>query len=305
VQGTARLSGDEDVSGEDMRDKTIVMTVLLLVMIQGSGHTGPRKFPWQRVAGVHPEELKEEFVTSVEQELEKVPCYGSCQESVASCLRRGQGTTAARLARGVLSLMAKGADHQKVLDWVNKRKLMAHPEMDHSFDLQGKPPLGKPQAPVVIVEFTDFKCPFCARLAPLLEKVVKESPGQVRLYMKLFPLKSHPGSVQAAKACVAAGRLGRFWQYCPLLFTRQKDLDNTVMEQLARQVGLDVEAFRAELAKDEVVEQVANEKMEGLRALIRGTPAVFVNGKYFLLEPTEELLRDRIAEELDILHGRD
>lgn len=288
-----------------MREKIGLTTLLLLMLSQGSGYARSPQLPWQRVPGVHLEELQEEFVSRVEQALEKLPCYGSCRESIASCLRRGQGTTAGRLARGVLSLMAAGADHQRVLDWINKRKEMAHPESTHSFDLGGLVPLGDAKAPVVIVEFTDFMCPFCARLAPSIEKVVKGSSGQARLYMKMFPLKSHPGSVQAAKACVAAGRLGYFWRFCPLLFTKQKHLDSAVMEQLAQQVGLDLKAFRAELAQDEVLDRVANDKMEGLRALIRGTPAIFVNGKYFLLEPTEELLRDRIAEELDILHGRD
>src|SRR5690606_23331947 len=93
------------------------------------------------------------------------------------------------------------------------------------FDVGDSPVLGAPMAPVTIVEFSDFECPYCARARPLLERVVEEHPGQVRLVFKHYPLEGHVHSRLAARAAVAAHAQGKFWEMYKLIFDNQTKLE--------------------------------------------------------------------------------
>ncbi|HUU02622.1 MAG TPA: thioredoxin domain-containing protein [Myxococcota bacterium] len=263
-------------------------------------------FPWERAKNVKASDFKDSFLDAVAMMLNEVPCYGHCSETVAACLKKDtRHTTAARLARDVLLLMAQDTKKDKVLDWVDKRKRMAHPEETHTFSLAKLTPLGPADAKVVIVEFSDFQCPFCAQVAPMLEKIIRESAGKACLYFKQFPIKGHPRSLPASKACVAAGKFGKFWQYCGKLFEHRLDLSDDALLELAAGCGIEKAAFVKQMNLDEVIDRIADEKMEGLRARIHGTPTLFINGKEVLLQPTLPLIRDLIEEELDILDGQD
>ena len=265
-------------------------------------------FPWDRIAGIAADDFKPAFLKQVAEKLEKVKCYGRCTESIAACLKKNPPhRTAARLARDVLLLMANEAGDEDIEKWIEIRRKMAHPpaeEVRH-IDLEGLKPLGKADAPVVIVEYSDFKCPFCAMVAPMLEKVVRASEGKARLYFKQFPIKGHARALEAAQACVAADAFGKFWQYCPKLFANQNDLSKENLMALAEQTGMQRNAFLERMNSDAVMDRIAEEKMEGLKHRIRGTPTIFVNGKEFLAQPTPQLLIDRIEEEIDIQKGRD
>ena len=272
--------------------------------------TGPAaagdKIPWDKIPGVKIADFKAEFIAEVEEQLEKIDCYGRCSESVAACLRKNPPhNTAIRLARDIFSLMAGKQGPEEVGKWIEARKQMAHPEWTHGFSLDDSVPLGKKDAPVVIVEFSDFRCPFCSKVAPLLEQVVQQSGGKARLYFKQFPIKGRPESLEASKACVAAQKFDKFWEYCRLLFVNRSDLSDQALLALAKKIGIDPDRFKEEMDREEVLNRVADEKMEGLRARIKGTPTVFINGKEVILQPTRELLQDRIQEELDILNERD
>jgi protein-disulfide isomerase len=284
-----------------------VWSFLMLVNLPATaGSPKGDGFPWDRVEGIKASEFKEDFLVKVSAALEKIPSYGRCTESIAACLRKDPPhNTAVRLARDVLLLMSQGIEESKVLEWVGARKLMAHPEDLRSFNLENLKPLGKEDARVTIVEFSDFQCPFCARVAPTLENVVRESKGKARLFFKQFPIKGHPRALQAAKACVAADKFGKFWEYCASLFLNRLDLSDEKFIQLASQYDIDPEKFKQEMKREAVVNRIADEKMEGLRCRVKGTPTVFINGKEMLLEPTPSMIRDRIEEELDILNGRD
>jgi thiol-disulfide isomerase/thioredoxin len=285
--------------------RRILLSVVMLFPAIGPAAAG-EKIPWDKIPGVKTADYKAEFISRVAEKLEEIQCYGRCSESVAACLRKKPPhATAVRLARDTFFLMAGKKGPEEIKKWVEARKKMAHPEWAHSFRLDGLVPLGKKDAPVVIVEFSDFRCPFCAKVAPVLEKVVKESGGKARLYFKQFPIKGRPQSLEASKASVAAQAFGKFWEYCRLLFENRSDLSDQVLLALAKKTGMDPGKFKQEMKRDEVLNRIADEKMEGLRARIQGTPTVFINGKEVILIPTRELLKDRIQEELDILNERD
>jgi protein-disulfide isomerase len=271
-----------------------------------AGQPARGRFPWERVKNFKASDFKDSFLDSVAGMLEVVPCYGHCKETVAACLKKDtKHTTAARLARDVLMLMEQGAEKEKVLDWVDKRKRMAHPTETHTFNLSELTPLGPAKAKVLIVEFADFQCPFCAEVAPMLKRIISESAGSACLYFKQFPIKGHPMALPASKACVAADKFGKFWEYCGKLFEHRLNLSESTLLEIAVECGIDKDAFVKQMDLDEVINRIADEKMEGLRARIHGTPTLFINGKEVLLQPTSRLIHDRIEEELDILNEKD
>ncbi len=285
--------------------------LMLLLPPVGAARAGPETsagIPWDRVPDIEVGKFKDDFVARVAGKLEKVNSYGRCTESVAACLRKDPPhTSAARLARDIFLLMASEGSDEEIAKWVEMRRTMAHPKPEdiRGIDLDGLTPLGDRKAPVVVVEYSDFQCPFCAMVSPMLEKVVRESKGKARLYFKQFPIKGHPRALASSKACVAADAFGKFWEYCPKVFASQADLSDAKLLELAKDAGIDVEKFKQRMGRDEVLDRIADEKMEGLRNRVQGTPTIFINGKELLPHPTLELLRDRIGEELDILNGKD
>ncbi len=285
-----------------------LLLVACSLFLFASSSLAAADFPWSEVPGVKKSDFKPEFLLAVEKKLDSILSYGRCKESVSSCLKKKEPHgSAARLARDVLILMAEQSSDEEIAKWVEAREQMAHPAPGKikNVRLEGLTPLGKADAKIALVEFSDFQCPFCARLAPLLEKVTRESQCRARLYFKQFPIKSHDRALAAAKACVASDSLGKFWEYCGLLFASQDDLSDESILKLAKKAGMDIKKFKSIMEKESVLNRIADEKMEGLKFHIEGTPTLYVNGKEFLLLPTERLLKDRIEEEWEILHGKD
>ena len=100
--------------------------------------------------------------------------------------------------------------------------------------------LGNPAAPVTVIEYGDFECPYCAAAAPVLKQLVEESDGQVRLVFRHFPLAdNHPHALTAALAAEAAAAQGAFWPMHDLLFARQDRLSDVALRAYAEELGLD------------------------------------------------------------------
>lgn len=145
------------------------------------------------------------------------------------------------------------------------------------------PSLGDPNAPVTIVEFSDFQCPFCARffantLGPLKEKYVKT--GKVRLVYRDFPLSSiHSEATGAAEAAACANDQGRFWEYHDKIFQNQPALGAANYKQWARDLGLDATAFNQCVDARKYADEVQKDFDDGRKAGVSGTPTFFINGK--------------------------
>lgn len=148
-------------------------------------------------------------------------------------------------------------------------------------DLSRAPVRGQPQAPITIIEFSDLQCPFCARVTPTLQELMKQYPDQVRWVFKNFPLDFHADSPLAHAAVLAAGRQGKFWEMHDLIFANQHTLkrDNLLAE--ARSLNLDMDRFTADLDSADVKRQLEADKKEGQELGVNGTPAFFINGKSF------------------------
>ncbi|MFH1532886.1 MAG: thioredoxin domain-containing protein [Pseudomonadota bacterium] len=151
----------------------------------------------------------------------------------------------------------------------------------HIFDVRDSPGKGGGLgAPVEIVLFSDFQCPYCSRINPALDEVVERSLGRARLIFKQFPLTFHQDARPAAAATLAAHAQGKFWEMHDLLFANQKSLTRADLEGFAGDLGLDMTAFKAALDSgyDAVID---GEIKEGQKAGVRGTPTFFINGRKY------------------------
>jgi protein-disulfide isomerase len=141
------------------------------------------------------------------------------------------------------------------------------------------PTLGKESAPVTLVEFSDFQCPFCRAAAPTLKQVAEKFGDKVQIVYRQYPIPSlHPFAMKAAEASLCANEQGKFWQLHDAMFEDQKLLAVSDLKQTARRLGLDGAKFDSCLDSGRYVEQVQNDLKEGRSIGVTGTPAMFVNG---------------------------
>lgn len=138
---------------------------------------------------------------------------------------------------------------------------------------------GATNAPVTIVIFDDFQCPYCARLVPTLDKVVATYPKQVQVVYKHFPLSMHKFAESAAIASLAARNQGKFWPLHDKLFANYKKLNDVMIRELAESVGLDMARFDKDIVNPALRQEIAADTQLGTQAGVRGTPAVYINGK--------------------------
>ena len=146
-------------------------------------------------------------------------------------------------------------------------------------DLRDAPALGPPDAPITIVEFGDFQCPYCAQGAKVLRRLRTVYPDRVRWVFKHLPMSSiHPEAALAHEAAVAAQEQGKFWEMHDLLFQNQIRLRYDDLISYARELGLDVAAFKQALDTRRYRARVRRDLNEARKQEIAGTPTYFVNG---------------------------
>jgi len=141
------------------------------------------------------------------------------------------------------------------------------------------PTKGPSNAPITIVIFSDFECPFCARAEATIHELEEKYPGKLRFAFRHQPLPFHENARLAARASMAAGEQGKFWEYHDALFAHQDALDRASLEKYAKDLGLDVARFRAALDADKSEAAVAADIAEASRLGISGTPTFFINGR--------------------------
>jgi protein-disulfide isomerase len=141
------------------------------------------------------------------------------------------------------------------------------------------PVRGNPRAPVTIVLFSDFQCPFCARVGPTLEEVQRQFGDKVRIVWKHQPLSFHPHALPAAEAAEAAREQGKFWQMHDRLFGSQRELSPELYERLAKEVGLDVRRFQAATRSGKFRARIQEDQQLAARIGAQATPTMFVNGE--------------------------
>jgi protein-disulfide isomerase len=138
---------------------------------------------------------------------------------------------------------------------------------------------GNPQAPITIVEFSDFQCPHCRDAQKTVSDILEKYRHKVRIAYRDFPLRqAHPQAQQAAEASRCAAEQGKFWEYHDLLFANQSKLDEFALAEHAGKAGLDVERFSGCLGSGKFKTAVDEDVQAGMTAGVSGTPAFFING---------------------------
>ena len=166
-------------------------------------------------------------------------------------------------------------------------------------DAEGHPTKGAADAPVTIIEFSDFECPYCSQLNETMNRILTAYSDHVRIVFRQFPLTSlHPRAMAAAEASLCAAENGKFWELHDALFSDQA-LQAADLRSKAESIGLDVEAFEACLSSGRHTAAVKRDLTAGGAVGVTGTPALFVNGRPLQGAVTYEQLEAVIKDELE------
>jgi protein-disulfide isomerase len=160
--------------------------------------------------------------------------------------------------------------------------------------------LGPADAPVTVLEYGDYECPFCRGAFRDVHRMLDEYPGRIRFVFRNFPIKQvHPHAEQAAEAAEAAAAQDQFWPMYELLLQPYARLDTDALVDYAERIGLDIPRFRADITDQRYARRINDDVQEGLRNGVNQTPKFYVNGRRVdgkvPLEHLEELVRAAIA----------
>lgn len=160
------------------------------------------------------------------------------------------------------------------------------------------PVRGPATAPVTIIEFSDYQCPFCARVTPTLDKLRAAYPDKIRIIFKDFPLPNHPLAPKAAEAAHCAGDQSKYWEMHDHLFANPQGLDLPSVKQYATKLGLDQAKFTQCLDSNKYAESIKADMAQGSRLGINSTPTLYVNGRPVIGAQPYEMFVSVIEEEL-------
>jgi protein-disulfide isomerase len=138
---------------------------------------------------------------------------------------------------------------------------------------------GSAAAPVTLVQYGDYECPYCGEAYPIIKEMQERLGARLRFVFRNFPIStSHPHAEQAAEAAEAADAQGRFWEMHDLLYERQRHLTDPDLHAYAEELGLDAERFDKEMTEHVHEPRVHEDFMSGVRSGVNGTPTFYVNG---------------------------
>jgi protein-disulfide isomerase len=138
---------------------------------------------------------------------------------------------------------------------------------------------GRRNAPLTLVEYGDYECPYCGAAQPTVHQVRQRLADRLCFVFRHFPLtRIHPHAAQAAEAAEAAGAQGQFWEMHETLFAQQNALDEPQLLQYAERLGLDRPRFERELAAHTYAGRVREDFLSGVRSGVNGTPSFYING---------------------------
>jgi len=189
-------------------------------------------------------------------------------------------------------LLTKDAFKGKYVDYIMHGKDPGKPKGEGGAEAKGKTfvkqvkdiPIGDSPRKgsgdkIVIIEFSEFECPFCSKVVEPLDQVVAHFGSDASLVFKHYPLNFHKKAMLAAEASFAAHAQGKFWEFYKLAFAGQPNLERADLENYAKQVGLDMSRFREALDKNSYQARVKQDMALANKIGVGGTPTIFVNGR--------------------------
>ncbi len=160
------------------------------------------------------------------------------------------------------------------------------------------PSQGNKGAPITIIEFTDYQCPFCARARPNLNQAIADYKDQVYYVVRNFPLDFHAQAKKAAEAAFCANDQKKYWEYSDKLWENQKSLDVANLKKFAADLKLDTKKFDECLDSNKYATEVTQDMQDGMKAGVSGTPAFFINGQMITGAQPPEAFKKVIESEL-------
>ncbi|WP_148314402.1 DsbA family protein [Sorangium cellulosum] len=272
-----------------------------------SGSSEPKPAPPQEVSvslpGVDTSSLtpreRREWAAQVSELLSPCP---DTPVNIAQCVKEQRACKACLPAAQLLLKQVKDGRSKKEREDAFHMRFDANKVKTLATD--GSPEMGPPDAPVTIVEWADFECPFCRLMSPLLEGLVSRFDGQVRLVFKFYPLQAHVHGEPAARAAIAAMNQGKFWEMHHLLFENQDKLEQADIERYAQRLKLDPVKFRADLVSTETKARIEKDKKQAEEVGLEGTPLIYINGRevdlQLLTNPGQDL-EDWVKLDLELL----
>ncbi|MBO7414170.1 MAG: thioredoxin domain-containing protein [Fibrobacter sp.] len=162
---------------------------------------------------------------------------------------------------------------------------------------EDSPVFGNTKDPkLTIVEFTEFQCPYCSRIAPTMKELNEKYPDKIKFVYKHFPLSFHANAQAAAAASIAAHKQGKFWEFRYALAPHSRELSDSMYVAVAKEVGLDVEKFKKDMVLDSaMMARIDKDFQLGVKVGVQGTPNFYINGKRqdrFSPDLVEKLLKE-------------
>jgi len=170
----------------------------------------------------------------------------------------------------------------------NRQRQMDTQQQEAQFDAQLKSPvnlplgdspiIGNPNAPITIVEFSDFECPFCSRVVPTVKQLLQEYPGEIKIAFKHMPLPMHKNAPLASKATIAAQNQGKFWEMHDLIFENQREINEANVTKWAKSLKLDMGRFARDLKASATQARLDADMQLAGTVGARSTPTFFLQG---------------------------
>jgi protein-disulfide isomerase len=228
-------------------------------------------------------------------------CYCGCPHTLGQCLRGHTSCQhAKRMARIAARQAASGMPATDIIVGLSEY-YSAFRSPRKTFEVDPRMCMGDAKAPVTLVEFFDFECPYCGQARPQLEAFAKKNPSKLRLCAVPYPLPMHPNAVPAGQAALWARDQGKYWEMHDALFENAQRLSPAVAVELANKLGLKGASLQKALKDGTYAQELEKYKALGNAANVRGTPALFFNGRSYDLQMglTEDALTHTLEDELE------
>jgi protein-disulfide isomerase len=218
---------------------------------------------------------------------------------------RAQGRTLDQLRQPIQEFLVSQRQQQaraQLVDDLTKKggsvRVLLDPPRQNIDVAATDPVKGPASAPITIVEYSDYQCPFCARVNPTLERIVQAYGDKVKIVFKDFPLPNHLEAPKAAEAAHCAGEQGKYWQLHDRMFANQQALHIPQLKEYATGLELDMNAFNQCLDSGKHAGRVAENMKAGEALGVQSTPTLYVNGRPVVGAQPFEMFKAIIDEEL-------
>jgi protein-disulfide isomerase len=188
------------------------------------------------------------------------------------------GESLGQLAAAIGELEVAGAGAAPAAE--ARKPRMPDPEKRYEVALGDAPVRGAADAAVTIVEWSDFQCPYCARVAPTVEQIRKVYGDQVSIAFKHLPLPFHEKAQDAHQASEAARLQGKFWEMHDKIFAEQRAMSPEKYVEYAGEIGLDLDRFKKDVDSEQVKQRIKDDMAQASTLGVTGTPGFFINGRF-------------------------